>query len=35
MLSFGVAVLSANTTSLWFIHQPKEPKGVAQLKKIK
>ena len=26
VLSFAVAVLSANSTSMWFVHQPKEPK---------
>ena len=35
MLSFGIAVLSANSASTWFIHQPKEPKELDQLKKRK
>ena len=35
MLSFGIAVLSANSASTWFIHQPKEPKELEQLKKRK
>ncbi len=32
-LSFGIAVLSANTTSLWISHQPKEPQALQKLKK--
>ena len=34
-LSFAIAVLSANSASTWFIHQPKEPKELEQLKKRK
>ena len=33
--NFGIAVLSANSASTWFIHQPKEPKELEQLKKRK
>lgn len=32
-LSFGVALLSANTTSSWMSHQPKEPQALQKLKK--
>lgn len=32
-LSFGIAVLSANTTSSWLSHQPKEPQALQKLKK--
>ena len=35
ILIFGIAVLSANSASTWFIHQPKEPKELEQLKKRK
>lgn len=35
VLSFAVAVLSVNSTSTWFVHQPKEPKELSHLKKIK
>lgn len=34
-LSLGIAVLSANTASWWIIHQPKEPKELSRLKKIR
>lgn len=32
-LSFGVAVLSVNTASMWAIHQPEEPKELNKLKR--
>lgn len=32
-LSFGIAVLAANSTSLWVSHQPKEPQALQKLKK--
>lgn len=35
VLSFGIAVLSANSASAWAIHQPEEPKELGKLKKIK
>ncbi len=35
MVCFAIAVLSANSTSLWFVHQPKEPKELSRLKKIR
>lgn len=34
-LSLGVTVLSANSPSMWFVHQPKEPKELDKLKKIR
>lgn len=34
-LSFKTAVLSANTASMWAIHQPEEPKELTKLKKIR
>lgn len=34
-LSFGIAVVSVNTTSMWAIHQPKEPVELQKLKKIR
>lgn len=34
-LSLGIAVLSANSSSMWAIHQPKEPKELDRLKKIR
>ena len=34
-LSLGIAVLSSNTTSMWFVYQPEEPKALEKLKKLK
>lgn len=34
-LSLGIAVLSANSTSAWIVHQPKAPKELDELKKIR
>ena len=33
MLSFGIAVLSANSASSWVAHQAKEPQSLQNLKK--
>lgn len=33
MLSFGIAVLSANSASSWITHQAKEPEALQKLKK--
>ena len=32
-LSLSLSVLSANTTSMWYIHQPQEPKELSKLKR--
>lgn len=34
-LSFGIAVLSSNSASAWFVYQPEEPKELKKLKNIK
>jgi cyclic lactone autoinducer peptide len=34
-LSFRTAMISANTASMWAIHQPEEPKELTKLKKIR
>ncbi|MGL5327977.1 MAG: cyclic lactone autoinducer peptide [Peptostreptococcaceae bacterium] len=34
-LSFGIALLSTNSASAWFVHQPEEPKELNRFKKIK
>ena len=33
MLSFGIAVLSANSASAWIAHQVKEPQDLQKLKR--
>ncbi len=33
VMSFGVAVLSANSASSWLVHQPEMPKALNKLKR--
>ncbi|GAA0106746.1 hypothetical protein UT300013_33710 [Paraclostridium sordellii] len=34
-LSLGIAVISANSASMWAIYQPEEPRELDKLKKIR